>query len=278
MAAGSVKPVKLTGTVEEEFNWAASASNGQITITQTFVGDSASAKTLFKTHAAAYGILVAAPTGAPFGGMLYVGGATFELLAVDLAKVSLTWNTPATGVSEDLGSFQDQHFETAEYTVMERNIRYAPFWVNEFNTNSQLGDIEEARAWKAVQTYLDTEITTEEEQAALESTVQTLAGTHWTVVKKMISMRLGGVDSFYVPVQTITMQDITNTAQVNVGDNVGLVSDNKPLGFKKLNLSDNLQWLNTGDTITFDGTSYHREQKWSGANIWDKELYGEIRK
>lgn len=278
MANGSVQPVKLTGTKEEEFNWAANASNGQVTVTQTFVGDVASAKTLFANHARAYGELVSAPSGSPFGGLLYVGGATYELLGVDLAKVSLSWNTPTTGAVEDTGSFQDQHYETADYTVMERNIRYAPFWVNDFGATEQFGDIEEARAWKAVQTYIDAEISTEEEQAELESKVQTLAGTHWSVVQKMISMRLGGVDSFYVPVQTISMSDITNTAQVDVGENVGLVSMTKPKGFRKLNLSDDLEWLNTGDTITFDGTSYHREQRWSGANIWDKSLYQRINK
>ena len=273
MVANIVKP---SATKIESLN--SSMSNGQMSIVRTIVGNESAIEKEYKSFCAQYGTITelkAAQVGensAFIGLNCIVSAASYDLLAPGMARCTQTYLIPNynEGIKENVAdAVKEQHFETSDVSVTERNVRYAPFWVKAFQNDTET----EAKAWKAIQNFLDTTVESKEEAATLlaNSTAFVDGAAQKLAIKKMVCLRMGGVDAFYYPVQTVSVSDVSKEDKVGVGEDVGTISE--PSGLKKITLKGGLEWLKMSDKVSWDGTSFHIEQQWAGAQSWDKDLY-----
>lgn len=256
-------------------SWSGSMSNGQGTVVKTIVGEESKVSDEYNKFCAAYGtITVLNEKDCPFKGLqCMVTSASYEVIAPGMARATQTFTTPS--YNNDIGNSvadaaKEQHIETSDVSVTERNIRYAPFWVKAFENDPTT----EAKAWKAIQTFLDTSVESKEEaETLLNNAVGFVdSGTQGNAVRKMVCLRMGGVDAFYYPIQTISVSEVSKNMREDVGSGVGTIGS--PKNLKKINPDGSLEWLKMSDKVSWDGVSFHIERQWAGALSWDKDLYG----
>lgn len=268
------------GAELSEKAWTSSCDEqGKIVLTKNIVGAEDSVKNAYETHVQNAGNYVdlEQSEGAPLSGRFLVLGAQYQTQSPGIGSASLNFGTLPGGIvssGENATDADNSHFETAEFQNMEQPIRLAKFWRDAMQI-SETGDYQERErnSWKAVQLFIDGAGTYDEIQREFDAFI-TASGVNGQrqAINKMISKRLSGIESFYVPAPVLSVTDVLTSFPADFGADLTKVLTDLGM-FTKISVPDGFEWLGMSDTITFDGTTFRRERSYTGAEFWDEDLY-----